>query len=87
MLWSMPEEIDLPPGEYRERKPKGWRWRLPWSHPDDAKMQFVYLVLAIGVLGFIFTNRDQLSSGILFGVTALFAVVAGIMFTLAFRDY
>lgn len=81
------KQVDLGPGEYEERKPKGWRWRVPWSHPDDAKMQALYMVLALCILGFIFINRDELSSGILFGVTALFAAVAGIMFALAFRDY
>ena len=29
-------DLDLPPGDYRERKPKGWRWKLPWSHDDDT---------------------------------------------------
>ena len=29
-------EVLLPPGDYRERKPKGWRWKLPWSHDDDT---------------------------------------------------
>lgn len=78
--------LDLEPGEYRERKPKGWRWKLPWSHPDDAKMQALYMVLAMGGLIYIFINRDEVSSGILFGITAVAAAVAGIMFALAFRD-
>jgi hypothetical protein len=79
-------EMDLDPGDYRERKPKGWRWRLPWSHPDDAKMQFGMLLACAGALGFIYWNREQFSAGILFGVAAVFAFVAGIMFALAFRD-
>lgn len=78
--------MDLDPGDYRERKPRGWRWRLPWSHPDDAKMQFGMLLACAGALGFIYWNREQLSSGLLFGVAASFAFVAGIMFALAFRD-
>jgi hypothetical protein len=37
-------ELDLEPGDYRERKPKGWRWKLPWSHDDDVKLPLVYFV-------------------------------------------
>jgi hypothetical protein len=81
------KQVDLGPCEYEERKPKGWRWKLPWSHPDDAKMQALYMVLAMGGLVYIFINRDAVSSGILFGITAVAAAVAGIMFALAFRDY
>lgn len=29
-------DLDLPPGDYRERKPNGWRWKLPWSRDDDT---------------------------------------------------
>lgn len=78
--------MDLDPGDYRERKPKGWRWRLPWSHPDDAKMQFGMLLASAGALGFIYWNRDALTSGTLFGGAVVFAFVAGIMFALVFRD-
>lgn len=79
-------ELDLEPGDYRERKPRGWRWRLPWSHPDDAKMQFGMLLACAGALAFVFLTRADGSRETLFGVTAVFAFVAGIMFTLVFRD-
>lgn len=81
------KQVDLGPGEYQERKPRGWRWRLPWSHPEDAKLQAVYMVLALGALGLIFLNRDELSSALLFGGAAVSGAIAGIAFALAFRDF
>ena len=83
---GMPE-IDLEPREYRERKPKGWRWKLPLSHPEDAKMQALYMMLALIGLGLLFVNRDELSTETLFGAAALCGVAAGIMLALAFRDF
>lgn len=80
-------EIDLDPGEYTERKPKGWRWRLPWGHPEDAKLQLLAMLAGLGAMAYVFLNRDVLSSGMLFGGAAVSGVVAGIMFALAFRDY
>lgn len=80
-------QIDLDPGSYRERKPKGWRWRLPLSHPEDAKMQALYMVIALVGLGLLFLYRNELSSETLFGAAALCGVAAGIMFALAFRDF
>jgi len=49
-------EIDLEPGKYRERKPKGWRWKLPWAHPQDTKLPFVLFVLCLGLVGYFFLN-------------------------------
>lgn len=82
---GMPE-IDLEPGNYRERKPKGWRWRLPIAHPEDAKMQALYMVIALAGLGLLFLYRNEISSETLVPASAICGVVAGGMFALAFRD-
>lgn len=79
------KSFDLDPGNYRERKPRGWRWRLPLAHPDDAKMQALYMVIALIGLGLLFLYRHDLSVETLYGAAALCGVVAGIMFALAFR--
>lgn len=79
-------QLDLDPGDYRERKPKGWRWKLPWSHDDDVKLPMVLFFVAAGILLAIFWHRDELTSGTLFGVSAMFAFVGGIMFMLWRRD-
>jgi hypothetical protein len=79
-------DIDLPPGDYRERKPAGWRWRLPWSHPEDNKLHAAMLAVMLFGLGYVFLGRDQLTSDILFGITAVLAAVAGIMFGHIARD-
>ena len=49
-------------------------------------MQMLMLVVSVGSLGYIFLNRDELTAGTLFGGVAVAAFVAGIMFTLAFKD-
>lgn len=79
-------DMDLPPGAYRERKPKGWRWKLPWSHDDDVKMPMVMFFVALAVLVYIYVSREQLSPGVLFGVSAMFGAVAGGMLILWLRD-
>lgn len=82
----MPDDLDLEPGEYRERKPRGWRWRLPWSHPDDTKLPLVMMLVALGWLGFFFVNLpDNIEHSIVIAMT-MFAFLAGIMFTLWLRD-
>jgi len=79
-------ELDLPPGDYRERKPKGWRWKLPWSHDDDVKLPMVMFFVVAAILVATFIYRDELTSGTLFGVSAMFAFAGGIMFMLWKRD-
>jgi len=79
-------ELDLDPGSYRERKPKGWRWRLPWSHPEDTKLPMVMFFVAVGFLIYFFVN---LPAGTSFGVCAgiaTFAAGAGGMLVLWLRD-
>jgi hypothetical protein len=79
-------DLDLPPGDYRERKPKGWRWKLPWSHPEDSKIPLVGLLVALGWLVFIFINRNDLTPGTLYGGVAMFGAIAGCLFAVAFRE-
>lgn len=79
-------DIDLEPGDYTERKPKGWRWKLPWSHEDDVKLPLVMFCVAAVALVAVFVTRNDGSRETLFGVTALFSFVGGIMFMLWQRD-
>lgn len=79
-------DLDLDPGDYRERKPKGWRWRLPLAHDDGSRLPFVMFLLAAIVLVAIFVTRDEGGRESLFGITAMFAFAGGIMFTLWLRD-
>jgi len=77
--------IDLDPGDYRERKPKGWRWRLPWSHPEDSKLPLVLMIGCIGFLVYFFVNMPADVRGIAAGV-AVAAFFAGGLFMWAFSD-
>lgn len=79
-------DLDLDPGSYTERKPKGWRWRLPWGHPEDSKLPLVGCALALGGLIYVFTHRAQLSVEMVFAGAAITAAVAGVLFAVAFRD-
>lgn len=79
-------DLDLDPGSYTERKPKGWRWRLPWSHPEDTKLPMVMFFVAVGFLVYFFANLPE---GTAFGVCigiAVFAAGAGGMLVLWLRD-
>jgi hypothetical protein len=69
------EPLDLEPHEYRDKGRK-----LSWGDPRHKGLFWVYLVGAAAILGFIFLTRDEGSTATLFGVTALFAFGAGIMF-------
>jgi len=75
-------EMDLDPGDYRERKPKGWRWRLPWSHPQDTKLPMVGFFVMAGFLAYIGLNLAKAEPPLLYGGTALFAFLAGGCFVL-----
>lgn len=68
--------IDLEPGDYSERKPKGWRWRLPWSHKDDRKLPLMMLALTLGFVGYFFINMPP-DMRVISGGVALFAFLAG----------
>jgi hypothetical protein len=79
-------DLDLPPGDYRERKPKGWRWKLPWSHNEDPKLSLVVFLAMAGWLVWVFTVRFELSPHWLFGGAAAGAFLAGWMLRSVFRD-
>lgn len=79
-------QIDLDPGDYHERKPKGWRWRLPWSHPEDTKLPMVGFFVAAGWLGWAFFQRQSLSAEWLFAGAALWGFIAGGCLVLWLRD-
>lgn len=66
-------DLDLDPGDYAERKPKGWRSRLPWSHPQDTKLPMVLFFVCVGFLAYFFFN---LPAGTDFGVSIGIAVAA-----------
>lgn len=79
-------DLEIDPGDYRERKPKGWRWRLPWSHPVSARTPLAMLCVMLLGLGYIYLNRVSVSADLLFAATAFAAFIAGGMFILAFHD-
>jgi len=70
--------MDEPPVD-EPRKPR-------WSDPDDKRLEWVYLVGCLGVLGLIFVNIPQFKPATLFGGAALFAFCAGIFFTRIFNE-
>lgn len=79
-------DIDLEPGDYTERKPKGWRWKLPWSHPEGARLSFSVFLVMVGFVVYFIVNR---SAGTPFGEiagAAMFAFVAGGMFAIWTRS-
>lgn len=78
--------LDLGPGDYSERKPKGWRWKLPWSHPEDNKLPVVYLVGTLSGLVLLFLYRGEINTMWSVPLAAGLGAIAGIMFTLACRD-
>lgn len=75
-------DLEIGPGEYRERKPKGWRWRLPLAHDDDARLPFVMFIAILAAIGFGATRAaDDAQFWILLGGAAL-GFGAGCMFIL-----
>ena len=77
-------DFDLEPGDYRERKPKGWRWRLPWSHPGDTKTPMVMFFVFVGIFVYGFINRDapSMDRTTLAAGMAFIGFIAGGMFML-----
>jgi len=86
MMRDEPPQIDFEPGDYRERKPKGWRWRLPWSHADDVKLPMVMFFICASALVAVFVYRDGVSPTSLFSGTLAFGFSAGNMLQLWLRD-
>lgn len=67
-----------------EHKPKGWRWRLPWSHPDDTKLPMVGFFVMVGFLAYFVANAPG-PFGVSVGI-ATFAFCAGGCLVLWLRD-
>ena len=80
-------DIDLLPGDYRERKPKGWRWKLPWSHDDDVKMPFIVAIVFAGVGAYVYFHLHEFSdTGVLYLSGLMIGCVVGMMVQLGLRD-
>lgn len=79
-------DLDLEPNEYQERKPKGWRWKLPWSHPVSAKTPFVGMLVALAFVAYGVSFAPAGHDIRILGGIAMFAFFAGAMFILAFHD-
>ena len=75
-------DLDLEPGEYSERKPKGWRWKMPWSHPQDTKLPMVLFFLSVGALTWVFLHRHEVSADELFVGTVTAGLIGGAQFIL-----
>lgn len=75
-------DIDLEPGEYTERKPRGWRWKLPAGHADNALVPFVMFVVAIGFAIHFIANLPPGHSLAMVGFIAVMSFGAGAMFIL-----
>lgn len=78
--------LDLEPGEYRERKPRGWRWRLPWGHPEDSKLHLTLFVACLGFLAYFFLNLPEGTSPRAVLGVAVFSALAGMQLMLFLRD-
>lgn len=73
------KQIDLEPHHYR-KKIDG-----RWFMVADRKLARLYFFAMLGVLAFVFVNKDALTLGTLFGGAAMPGFVAGIMFALWLR--
>lgn len=77
------KQIDQDPRHYRVKNPRTGRWQFR----DNPRLCFVMMLVALGMLGWFFTGRHEMSREILFGVAAVFGFGAGGMFALWLKDY
>lgn len=75
-------QIELKPHQYDRQDPKTGKMVRDYSPKFLAGMMLVALV----ILGYIFWHREELTSGTLFGVTAMFAFIAGGFFANLLKD-
>lgn len=75
-------DLELKPGEYTERKPKGWRWRLQTGHTESPWPALIQFVVASGFVVYFLTNLPAGTSFWVVAGTALFAFFAGAMLML-----
>lgn len=79
-------DLDLDPGDYRERKPKGWRWRLPWSDPRDAKLFLVLSIICGGFVVYFVANTPGSDSQMAMFGGAMFGFLSGACLMWSLRD-
>ena len=79
-------DIDLLPGDYRERKPKGWRWKLPWSHAEDTKLPMVGFFVCLGWLVWVYVMRADMPPDLLLAIAAFWGAGLGGCMVLWLRD-
>lgn len=79
-MGGMPD-LELGPNDYRKKGPDG-RWRVA----DDPKLARNMMVVALGILGFIYWNRMDLSPENLFFGAAIMGFCAGGMFAIWLKD-
>lgn len=79
-------DFDLGPGDYRERHPKGWRWKLPWSHPEDTKLPMVGFFVMAGFALYFFDHRAEADATSLCLGIGTVAFGAGACMVLWLRD-
>lgn len=76
-------QLDLRPTEYRKKNPRTGRWQFR----DNPRLCFVGMLVALAVLAWVFSVREQLSLETLIGGAAVSAFIAGGMFALWLKDY
>jgi len=80
-------DFDLDPGGYTERKPKGWRWKLPFDHDDDAKVPFVVAVVFAGAAAYVYLHIQEFTDpGVLYLFGLMIGCVVGMMVQLGLRS-
>lgn len=76
------QQLDLGPEEFSRHDPKTGKLQRRLSKRFCRN----YALVLMAVLAFIWWHSTELSSGTLFGVTALFAFVAGVLAQEWLRD-
>lgn len=79
------QNLDLDPGSYKERKPRGWRWRLPLAHDDDARLPFIMFVLLVGFVVYLMLRADAEPFRLYIAGGLAFGIPIGAMFILWMR--
>lgn len=77
--------VDLDPGSYKDRKPDGWRWKLPWAHPDDVKLPMVMFFVTLGIFGTMLLTANFKEPQMMF-TAAIVGIGCGCMLMLWLRD-